>query len=117
MVSYIGISVVSLSYLDRSVQAEEIGVPIGRVDQQTVPERDTTATTFWPSHRMVILRPCTCSRDFCALSEAFFQGTPVVDLLAAHDALREGHWDGTTISQYHDTVVLKYCLFEAQTLF
>src|SRR5437899_11755290 len=37
-------SVVSLSYLDRSVQAEEIGVSIGRVDQQTVPERDTTAT-------------------------------------------------------------------------
>jgi hypothetical protein len=36
--------VVSLSYLDRSVQAEEIGVPIDRVDQQTVPERDTTAT-------------------------------------------------------------------------
>src|SRR2546426_9051351 len=35
--------VVSLSYLDRSVQAAEIGVSIGRVDQQTVPERDTTA--------------------------------------------------------------------------
>jgi hypothetical protein len=36
--------VVSLSHLDRLVQAEERGIPIGRVDQQTWPERDTTAT-------------------------------------------------------------------------
>jgi hypothetical protein len=36
--------VVSLGYLDRSVQAEDIGVPIDRVDQHTVPERETTAT-------------------------------------------------------------------------
>src|SRR4029450_10752316 len=48
--SGVKMSVVSLSYLDRSVQAEEIGVPIGRVDQQTVPERDTTATRRSSTH-------------------------------------------------------------------
>jgi hypothetical protein len=36
--------VVSLSYLDASVQAEASGIPIGRVDQYMLPERDRTGT-------------------------------------------------------------------------
>src|SRR6266850_2404879 len=49
--------VVSLSYLDRSVSTEETGVPIGRVDQQTSPERDTTATRRSSTHGRSIQLP------------------------------------------------------------
>jgi hypothetical protein len=38
----------------------------------------------------VIFRLSGCSRGFCASSEVFFQGTTIVDLLAAYDMLTGG---------------------------